>query len=109
LHGIVETETYLASARGLMSEDERSAAVDLLAGSPEIGRLIVGTGGLLKVRVPLAGRGKRGGACVISSFLSERRPIDLMLAYARNEQDDLSPQQSATLQRLAAEIARGRP
>lgn len=62
LHTVAETQVYLSRAEGLMSESERSAIVDLLAASPEVGDLIPGTGGLRKVRVPPAGRGKRGGA-----------------------------------------------
>ncbi|HMK88082.1 MAG TPA: addiction module toxin RelE [Methylocystis sp.] len=56
LHAVAETELYLSHAEKLMSEEERSAVVDLLAASPEVGDLIPGTGGLRKVRVPLAGR-----------------------------------------------------
>ena len=66
-----------------MSEDERSAIVDLLAASPEVGDLIPGTGGLRKVRVPLAGRGKRGGARVIYYVYDQRLPIYLLLGTPR--------------------------
>ena len=61
LHTVAETPIYLSRAEKLMSENEREAVVELLAASPEIGDLIPETGGLRKVRIPLAGRGKRGG------------------------------------------------
>lgn len=44
-----------------MSEEERTAVVNALAAAPDAGVLIKGTGGLRKLRIPLAGRGKRGG------------------------------------------------
>ncbi len=108
LHAVAETQLYLSRAEKLMSEDERSAIVDLLAASPEVGDLIPGTGGLRKVRVPLAGRGKRGGARVIYYVYDQRLPIYLLLAYAKNERDDLSAEQKSTLRRLVENILAGR-
>ncbi len=104
LHTVAETQIYLSRAEGLMSESERSAIVDLLAASPEVGDLIPGTGGLRKVRVPLAGRGKKGGARVIYYFYDQTLPIYLLLAYAKNERDDLSSAQKAVLRRLVETI-----
>lgn len=108
LHAVAETQLYLSRAEKLMSEDERSAIVDLLAASPEVGDLIPGTGGLRKVRVPLAGRGKRGGARVIYYVYDQTLPIYLLLAYAKNERDDLSAEQKSTLRRLVENILAGR-
>jgi hypothetical protein len=108
LHAVAETQLYLSRAEKLMSEDERSAIVDLLAASPEVGDLIPGTGGLRKVRVPLAGRGKRGGARVIYYVYDQTLPIYLLLAYAKNERDDLSAEQKSTLRRLVENILTGR-
>jgi hypothetical protein len=104
LHTVAETQIYLSRAEGLMTESERSAIVDLLAASPEVGDLIPGTGGLRKVRVPLAGRGKRGGARVIYYVYDQTLPIYLLLAYAKNERDDLSSEQKAVLRRLVETI-----
>ena len=104
LHGVAETQMYLSHAEKLMSEDEREAVVDLLAASPEVGDLIPGAGGLRKVRVPLAGRGKRGGARVIYYVYDRTLPIYLLLAYAKNERDDLSGEQKAVLRRLVETI-----
>ncbi|HYA81167.1 MAG TPA: type II toxin-antitoxin system RelE/ParE family toxin [Methylocystis sp.] len=87
-----------------MSEEERTAIVDLLAASPEVGDLIPGTGGLRKVRVPLAGRGKRGGARVIYYLYDQTLPIYLLLAYAKNERDNLSAEQKTVLRRLVENI-----
>jgi hypothetical protein len=43
-----------------------------------------------KVRWALAGKGKRGGARVIYYHHSERLPVFLLAAYAKNEQANLS-------------------
>lgn len=99
LLGVIETQSYLSAAERLMSEEERAAVVDMIAGNPEAGSLIRGSSGLRKLRIPLRGRGKRGGARVVYWFHSERHPAVLLTVYAKNEAADLSLRQ---LQRFAA-------
>jgi hypothetical protein len=48
----------------------------------------------------VAGRGKRGGARVIYYWVTARSQIYLLLAYAKNAQEDLSEQQLRTLRAL---------
>lgn len=67
-----------------MTEAECATVVDFFAANPQAGDVIPGTSGLRKARVPLAGRGKRGGARVISYFVAARG-VYLLLAYAKND------------------------
>ena len=90
---VVETAPYLAAASGLMSEAERSVIVDWIAANPRSGAVMPETGGLRKVRIPLAGRGKRGGGRMITFFHDEGMPVFLLAAYAKNAQSDLTPSQ----------------
>ena len=99
LHTVIETEIYLRTAERVMTEIERAAVVDVVAAAPQAGDVIPGTNGLRKLRVPLAGRGKRGGARVISYFVGERG-VYLLLAYAKNDQGNLTPEQTRVLARL---------
>lgn len=98
-HTVIETEAYLRTAEQIMTDAERVAVVDFFAASPQAGDVIPGAGGIRKVRVPLAGRGKRGGARVISYFVSDRG-VYLLLAYAKNDQGNLTPDQTRMLARL---------
>jgi putative transcriptional regulator len=60
---VVETETFLASAKRLgVSEKERTALIIYLATNPEVGRVVPETGGVRKLRWAIPGRGKSGGA-----------------------------------------------
>lgn len=104
LHTVIETEIYLRTAERLMTEVERAAVVDFFAANPQSGDVIPGAGGLRKVRVPLAGRGKRGGARVISCFVG-RRGVYLLLAYAKNEQANPTPEQARILARLVETLS----
>ena len=87
-----------------MNEDERWALVDYLARNPLSGELIVGTGGVRKLRWALEGRGKRGGARVIYFFHSENMPLFIFAMYAKNTQSDLSAAAKNELKRITKTI-----
>jgi len=70
---------------------------------PEIGVIIPHSGGLRKLRWQLRGRGKRGGARVIYSWVRKREMILMLLAYSKKEQNDLTPEQAKMLSRLVKE------
>ena len=99
---VVETPEFLATARKLMSEEERALLVDYLAYNPTAGDLIQGTGGLRKVRWGLEGRGKSGGARVIHFFHDAGMPLFVLAAYAKNERADLSQQDRNDFKQLTA-------
>ena len=75
----------------IMDEGERTAVVDMIAADPQSGDLIQDTGGLRKVRIPLLGRGKRGGGRLITFFHDVGMPVFLIAVYAKNDQGDLNP------------------
>ena len=71
----------------------------LLVG-PDAVALIPRSGGLRKIRFELPGRGKRSGARIIYYWVRARSQIYLLLAYAKNQQDDLSEEQLKALRTL---------
>ena len=97
LVSVIETEAYLSKAEKIMSADEREHVVSMISATPQIGDVIPGTHGLRKVRIPLQGRGKRGGGRVIYWFYNEGYPVILLWAFAKNEASDLSPAQKKIL------------
>ncbi len=104
LTAVVETESYLSKAEKIMTRFELDAVIDTIAASPISGDIIKGTGGLRKMRIPLQGRGKRGGGRVIYWFHNEGYPAVLMWAFAKNEAADLISAQSKTLSAIAATL-----
>lgn len=101
---VVETPSYLQDAERLLSEPEREEIIYSLAANPLQGVLIKGTGGLRKMRVGLAGRGKRGGGRVIYWFHSEAAPIVLLAMFAKNEASDLSHGERKALTKLVEQL-----
>lgn len=106
MHAVAETSVFTRRADALMNVDDRAALIDLLASEPMKGALVPGLGGIRKIRFAPAGRGKSGAFRVIYYYASVDRPILALLIYAKNEQDDITPQQrDALLAILATEKA----
>src|SRR5579862_2654975 len=75
--------------------------LELLKGL-EVGRTIQGTGGLRKLRVADAvrGKGKRGGLRVIYFDLPELERTYLLALYDKDEKDDISADERRILREL---------
>ncbi len=57
---VMETPVFTRKADALLSEQERTNLINLLAWNPLAGDVIPGTGGVRKLRFAGGGRGKRG-------------------------------------------------
>ena len=97
LVSVVETDSYLYKARKVMSEAEMETVVSVISASPMDGDVIQGTSGLRKLRIPLQGRGKRGGGRVVYWYYNEGYPAILLWVFAKNEASDLSSGQKKQL------------
>lgn len=104
---VVETERFLKDVRPLLSDAERAELVAFIGANPEAGDVIPDTGGVRKIRWALAGRGKRGGARVIYYHHSERLPVFLLAAYAKNEKPNLSTAERNAMKRLVPILVAG--
>jgi len=87
---VSENAEFIAQAKGILSEQEISDTITMIAANPMCGDLIRGTGGIRKVRVALSGRGKSGGARVVYYFRNADMPIYMLAVFAKNEKDNLS-------------------
>jgi mRNA-degrading endonuclease RelE of RelBE toxin-antitoxin system len=101
---VIEFAGFRRRAADLLTREQADALIDLLAYEPTCGDLMPGTGGLRKVRVGRAGRGKRGGARVVYYFHDDEIPILLLAIYAKNEKADLSMAQKREFAALVKDI-----
>ncbi len=97
---VAETPAFIAKASRIMTDAERAQIVDTVAARPDAGVIIQGSKGLRKLRIGLAGRGKRGGGRIIYWYHSPGYPAVLLWVFAKNEADDLTADQR---KRLVAE------
>ena len=89
----VEFAAFTKSLRTRITPDEYQALQNVLIERPDFGPLIPDGGGLRKMRVRAAGRGKRGGARVIYYWFVEDHQIHFLDIYAKNEKSDLTKAQ----------------
>jgi len=80
----VELPMFIRCADDLFSDEDLAELQNTLLENPDAGDVIPGGAGLRKLRVPLPGRGKRGGARVIYYHWVSKEQCYLVYAYAKN-------------------------
>ena len=96
----IETPIFTVELKKYLSDDEYSKFQRYLADNPEAGDLIVGTGGLRKVRWAAGGKGKSGGVRVIYYYVTSAYQVRLLLIYKKGKQDNLSDAQKTVIRKL---------
>jgi hypothetical protein len=87
------------SKMGLDDDYLQTIQLELLL-NPEVGDIIVGTGGLRKARFAYNGKGKRGGARIIYIDFVIAEKIILVYAYPKNERSSLSASEKKDLKKM---------
>ena len=100
----VHLPSFVNSAKGVVGEHEQRALEQTLVDDPEAGSVIAGSGGVRKVRVAHAGRGRSGSARVIYFYRSAKGRIYLLLAYAKNQRESISEAEKKMIRRLVARL-----
>jgi len=108
---VVETRHYMARAEKILSDAERHEFINVIASQPLSGVLLVGTGGIRKMRFARGARGKSAGVRVIYFVHDLEHPIFLLEIFAKNEKANLSSAERNALadfvQQIKEEFRRG--
>jgi len=104
---VAETPLFARQAADIWDDDEREAFVTYIAGHPEAGDVIPDKGGVRKVRWTRSGSGKRGGTRVIYFYHDVRRPLYLLMVYAKAQREDMTADEKRAVRALAA-VLKGR-
>lgn len=97
---IIETPIFTKLITQFMSDDEYRALQEALIMRPELGVVIKNSGGLRKLRWSLQGRGKSGGVRVIYYWMNADEQLYMLLAYPKNEQENLTDAQLSALRAI---------
>ncbi len=76
----IELPIFVRCSAALFSDEDLTELQNMLLENPKAGDIISGSRGLRKLRVPLPGRGKRGGARVIYYYRSLSRKMSRFLS-----------------------------
>ena len=102
LQTVVETPTYLAAAKGILSNAERADVISILAETPRVGVAL--GGGIRKMRIARPGRGKSSGARVVFLFAGDDVPVFLLTVFAKNEKANLATRERTALVAVAKQM-----
>lgn len=97
---IIETSIFTRQVTAILTDQEYKGLQEALVSRPTLGDVIVGSGGLRKVRWSGQGRGKRGGTRVIYYWATRQDQLLMLFIYSKNQRDDLSQSQLKTLHRI---------
>lgn len=87
----------------LLTDEQYAALQAYLVDRPDAGDVIRGSGGLRKIRWGAASRGKRGGTRTVYFWAKPQDQILMFFLFAKNEQEDLTPEQIKVLQKIVKE------
>ena len=103
LYSFRESKKFTSQLLKLMSDEDYAEFQIELIDSPQVGKVIKGSGGIRKVRWAAKGKGKSGGVRIIYYLAIRKDYIFLLDIYPKNEKEDLSPFEMKTLKKLVAE------
>jgi len=101
----IETKVFTRQITELISDENYKALQEELIKHPKKGSVIVGGGGIRKIRWNMGdGRGKSGGIRTIYFFRETKEKILMLLAYPKNVSDNLSDEQLKICKTIAKEF-----
>ena len=100
MHVIAEMPEFSRKAPSLLGRMEFQALITHLAENPCAGAIMVGTGGIRKLRWVREGMGKSGGARVIYYFHDHRIPLYLLSIFGKSEKANISNTEANELSKL---------
>ena len=103
----IETQIFTKLITNLLSDTEYLQLQNELLNNPEKGDLIVGTGGVRKIRFGIEGAGKSGGIRIIYYYLLQDNQIYMLLAYPKSKKDTLTSEEKKQLKKIAMELKNG--
>lgn len=108
-HPLIEfvyTFLFERTRRAVFTDGEIKALEDTLLENPEDSDVMAGTGGVRKSRAANEGRGKSGSGRVAYLYVETQRTVYFLLAFPKNVQGNLTPDQKRIVRALVEDIKR---
>lgn len=89
MFSFIETRLFTRLVQEYLSDEQYMSLQRALIENPNAGAVMVGTGGIRKLRCAAPGRGKRGGYRVIYCMRRASGAIWLLTIYPKNVMDEI--------------------
>ena len=89
-----------------LTDDDLADLENTILSNPKVGKVIVGTGGLRKMRIPLENRGKSSGARVLYVDYESHEKTVLMNVYPKGVQDSITDEQKLEYKKLIDQLSK---
>ena len=87
-----------------LGDDELMKLQVMLLKDPESGPVMEGTGGIRKVRFPVANKGKSGSVRVCYTDFAEYEVIYLITAFEKSDKENLTSEEKIVLKKLVKSL-----
>jgi hypothetical protein len=95
---------FQRAAKGLLGETDLQAIEATIIANPKVGATVAETGGVRKMRYPLPGRGKSGGARIIYYHRGAKGRVYMITVYGKDRKENLPTAELHAIQRLIRAI-----
>lgn len=100
----VYLSTFDRSAEGFLTDQDMWEIEGRLLANPRAGVVVPGTGGVRKLRVAFAGRGKSGSGRLIYLYVSPKDRVYFILLYPKSRAANLSEAGKQAMRQLVKQI-----
>jgi hypothetical protein len=97
----IETSIFTKLIYTYLTDDEYVGIQGFMLKYPEAGKIVPGSGGVRKLRLSIAGKGKRGGVRVIYYFKKHENEIWMLTIYGKSEMENIP---AHLLRQIAEEV-----
>lgn len=97
----IETKLFTQLVKEYLSDEEYGKLQQYIMKSPEIGKIIRGSGGVRKIRWAREGIGKSGGVRTIYYWAKARDQVYMLTMYSKSEKENIDKK---TLAQIAKEL-----
>ncbi len=97
---IIETTIFTRLIKELMDDDSYGELQEALIQKPDSGDLMMGGGGIRKVRWKIEGKGKRGGSRIIYYWHTTDDQLLMLYGYTKADRKDLTQDKVKTLRAI---------
>jgi len=101
----VETSIFTKRWNDLnLTDEDLQSLQNYIIKNPNAGDIIVGTGGLTKLRWALPNKGKRGGVRILHIDFTRQKTVFLINCYSKSQKDNISDSEKAMYKTLIEAI-----